>query len=329
MSIMSLTEIMDTAIEILRKYIKTVLLFSLAYGVILIFILIGLVILGSIIAVLIAKFFHGVVLITIGVSIVILFLLAVALTAKIGMIQIASQMFLKERVYVDTALKASFKCMFKVLGIVTAAGILFLPIMGGFGAAGYFLYTTLKSSMILFGTYRTREIVLILLSILLIFIAALVLLAYCTLFSFSLHAITIEGKGVFSALKRSYQLVKNNFWKLFGSYLLFYLTIYAINGSLNSLLAVMSSIVYFFLKFLNVQLDYSVFLTLVVSYGRWPLNILSWLVISPVVTIMVTLMYFNQRFKKEGYDIVLKLREIQKNEERKGIDEDALHNTSN
>jgi hypothetical protein len=73
------------------------------------------------------------------------------------------------------------------------------------------------------------------------------------------------------------------------------------------------------MKLLNIKQNYTTFTTLIIVYLRWPVTLLSWLVISPLGTIMLTLLYFNQRFKKEGYDMVLRLREIQKTDERKQL----------
>jgi hypothetical protein len=322
MGVMSLAEIMDRSIEILRKHIKTILLFSLAYGVIFIGLIIISVIVGSILVGIAFTASLGPVVIGIIFSLFALMIVAFSLALNIGMIKISSQEFLEERVYVDNALKATFKSLFKVLGIVVALTILFLPVIGIFAAIIYFLYTRIQISMIPFGTYGTTEVILIIISIIIIIIAAIVaVLAYITLFIFSLQVIVIENTGVIKALKRSYKLVRNNYWRMFGYIILFNITIYAIKVSLESFLALASSIVYLFAKFLNVGQDYKSFITKALTDFQWPLNLLSLLVITPIGTIMITLLYFNQRFKKEGYDIALNLDKIQKNEERKQLSE--------
>ena len=76
-------------------------------------------------------------------------------------------------------------------------------------------------------------------------------------------------------------------------------------------------LLYLLAKSLSLPMDFLAFLNLTYSIANFPISILSWLVITPIGTIMTTLLYYNQRFKKEGYDMVIGLREIQKNDERK------------
>jgi hypothetical protein len=115
--------------------------------------------------------------------------------------------------------------------------------------------------------------------------------------------------------------VKNNYWRILGAWFLFYLTVYAINISLQSVVALVGGIIFLVLKFLNMQVDYMLFFTSVNAYASWPLNILSWLVISPIGSIMLTLLYYNQRFQKEGFDISLRLMALERNAERKRLSE--------
>ena len=329
MGVMNLAEIMDMSIEIIRKHIKTILLFTLLFGVILIGVIfvsiIGIsiisIIVGSILSMVTVKAYLAPLVFGIVFSFYALLLFSFSLASNIGMIKISSQEFLEERIYVDNALKATFKNTPKVLGIVVTLIILFIPIIAIFAVIAYFLYTGFEGSMISIGIYGVKEIMLIILLIITILAAILVTLGFITLFLFSLQAIAIENKGVVKSLKRSYQLVKNNYLKTFGCMILFSITVYAIRASLESFIALASSIVYLFAKFLNIEQDYNTYILKVFTDFQWPLTLLSLLIITPIATSMITLLYFNQRFKKEGYDIVLKLKKIQKNEERKQLSE--------
>ena len=91
---------------------------------------------------------------------------------------------------------------------------MFLPIAGIFGIITFYLYSTYYNTLIYTTTLTTNAVLLIILSIFILLAAAFVILSYFTIFCFSLHAITIENKGVISALKLSYMLVKNSFWRL-------------------------------------------------------------------------------------------------------------------
>ena len=321
MGVMSLAEIMDKSIEVLRKYIKTILLFTLAYGVIFIGIIIISIIIVSILAAITARVFLGPVGVGFIFSLWFFLIVAFSLASNIGMIKISSQEFLGESVYVDNALKDTFKSIIKVLGIVAMVTIIFIPVMAIFSGIIYFLYRSFQGPLFTFGAYGVKQIISIVFLIITILAAIIAIIAYITLFSFSLQAVAIENKGVIKALQRSYELVKGDYLKIFGCIILFGVTIYAIRVSLDSFVALASSIIYLFAKFLNLGGSYSVFIGKVVADFQWPLSLLSWLVITPIGTIMITLLYFNQRFKKEGYDISLNLKKIEKNEERKQVSE--------
>jgi hypothetical protein len=239
------------------------------------------------------------------------------LASKIGVIKIVSQVFSGEYVGFGEAMGASFKNLHKVIVIMLIEILLFIPALIIFGLIFYFIFNSYYTSITIMGTYSSGEIILIILAILTGAALLFVILIYAAMFSFSLHAAVIEKKSAIAAIKRSFSLIRKNFWRIFGASLLFGLTIYAIQSSLSSFLTGILSLLYLLIKFVNIPLDYITFLNLALSLTSWPLRILSWLIITPAGTIMTTLLYYNQRFKKEGYDIVIRLKEIQKNDERK------------
>jgi len=332
MGIMSLTEIMDRSIEILKKYIKTIVTFNLAYGIISFCIIIVAIILGSIItAITMGLKLNGVLstlIIGIVFSIFGLGITAYIISIKIGLIKISSQDFLSERIYASQAIGASAKKFFNVLGVLIMEILLFLPVVAVFAIIGYLIYNSAQQSMLFLGMYDKSEISLIILTGVVSLLGVLSILAYITIFTFSFHALAIENKGVFAALKRSYTLVKGDYFKILGCTILFGLTIYAITVSLQSFMGILASIIYMVLKFFNVSENFSTYLTMAYSFLQWPLSILSWLVISPLEIIMITNLYYNQRFKKEGYDILLKLNKIQKDEEKEQLSEGTQYDNS-
>lgn len=312
---MNLAEIMDRSVDLLRKYIKTVVMYAIGYSIFS-FIIVLVIALGGILLFALTAFApESYILPIIIFSVFGLFIFAFSMSYHIGIIRIAAQEYLGERVYAHNAIGTAFKSVFRVFGIVAAAFVLFIPLAAIFAAAAYFLYNaygTWWSSLSFFYEGGLLTIVLI---IAFVITAILAIIAYLTWYAFSLHAVTIEKKGVFSAIKRSWQLVRQHYWKIFGCILLFILTIYAVNSSFYSFLGVILGIIYLVMKFLNVQQDYFIFFTMAFSYGRWPINILSWLVISPIGSIMLSLLYFSRRSEREGFDMLLTLREIQKNDE--------------
>ncbi|MBZ9687225.1 hypothetical protein G9F72_012905 [Clostridium estertheticum] len=328
MGIMSLTEIMDKSIETLKRYIKTIVTFNLAYGALCFIGIIGAIIVGAILMVIALglKLNHvvlGIFSFILGIGI-----FTFVMSFKIGLIKISSQEFLEGRIYASQAIGVSFKNFFVVLGVLLMEMILFLPIFGVFAAIGYVFYNGFQQPLLWFGMYDNYEISTIILMIIFAILLILSVLAYITIFSFSFHAVAIENKGVFAALKRSYNLVKGDYFKIFGCIILFNLSVYAIVYSLQSFFGVVASVVFMILKFLNIQQDLLSFATMAYNYSSWPISILSWLVISPLGTIMLTYLYYNQRFKKEGYDITLRLNKIQKCEEKEQLCESTQYNNS-
>lgn len=316
MNVMNLAEIMDKSIEILKKNLKNIVLFNLAYGIITFIGVFIIAIIGIIFGAITIGLLHLVALPVVVFTIAGVLILAFSLTLKVGMINIASQEFSGEQVTSSNAIGISFKSVLKVLGITVLVILMFLPVIAAFGAVGYFMYTGMKGHLIFLRKFTIKEIGIIILPVLLMLAFIIILAIYLNLFVFSLHAMTIEKKGVISSLKRSYELVKSNFWRIFGCTLMVYLTYYAIITSLESFIGIILGLIYLLMKLFNVAIiKYTLFITSALTYLRWPINILSWLVISPVITNMITVLYFNQRFKKEGFDIELKLKKIQRDEQ--------------
>lgn len=314
---MNLAEIMDRAVDLLRKYIKTVVMYAVGYSIFSFVVIFLLLIGGIFFFVLSATALSNFILPALIFSVMGILISAFSMSYHVGIIRIAAQEYLGEPVYAHNAVSAAFKSIFKVLGIITAALVLFIPVLGAFGAAVYFLYRTYDEWWVSLYMFNGKALLIIVLGVLLAIAAIFAVLAYSTFYAFAFHAAVIEKKGVLGSIRRSWQLVRRRYWKIFGCNVLFALTVYAVNLSFYSFLAVVLSLIYLVMKLLNIQQDYTVFFTMALTYGRWPLNILSWLVISPIGSIMLSLLYFNRRFEREGFDMVLKLKEIQKNAERK------------
>jgi hypothetical protein len=328
MGIMSLAEIMDSSIEILKKYIKTIITFNLAYGALSLAGIFGFIIVGSMLTIIAVALKLSAVVIGIIFSILGVGIFALIMCFRIGLIKISSQEFLEERIYASQAIGASFKKIFKVLGVLILEVLIFLPVVAIFALIAYLAYGRLQQSMVFYGIYDKSEIGLIILIIVVLLLGILSILAYVTIFSFSFHVMTIENKGVFASLKRSYTLVKGDYFKILGCTIIFSLTISAITYSLQSFVGIVASIIFAILKFLNIQQSILNLATMVYSISQWPISILSWLIISPLGTIMITYLYYNQRFKKEGYDITLKLNKMQKAKAKEKLREAAQYNDS-
>ncbi|MCM8710301.1 hypothetical protein M2651_04580 [Clostridium sp. SYSU_GA19001] len=315
MEIMTLSEIMDKSIEILKKYMQTIVVFTLIYGIIIFISIFILIIIGGISIGLSAVFIKSPVLIGMIIALLTIVIMTISFTQYIGMIKISSQEYFKEKVLVDGALKVSFKNFFKTAGIVICAIILFIPGIAAFGGIGYVLFKALNAAFSVSNSIDINVILLMIAGAAVFIFAIFVVFGYITWFSFAFHAAVIEKKGVFASIKRSFSLVHSNFWKLFGTTLLITITLYAVRISINSFFALLGSVVFLILRLLNFQQDFLAAIGAAATYLQFPLSIVYWLIVSPLGYIMLTFLYFNQRFKKEGFDLILKLKEIQKNDE--------------
>ena len=326
MGIMNLSEIMDRSIEVLRKNVKSIIVFSLIYWIICFIAILIMAIPVGIFSVMTATM-SGSATIGIAALCLVVFLgIAIAISANVGMIEICSQEFFKKKVEASDAIKLSFKNIFRVCAVILIIGIISIPVAAliyGIGRVLYMLFEGLSSSI---GGYDWGVLVIAFLIILTVMLALVGIIAYLTVFAFSIQAMTIESTGIFGSIKRSWQLVRHNFWKVFGCVILFYICVTAIRLSIDSFIGLCISILFFILNFFDVPMDFISFFTLVYSQLDLPLNVMSFAIITPINTIMMTMLYFNQRIKKEGFDMRVRLREIQRKNERKQAGEFTIYN---
>lgn len=321
MEILNLSEILDLSIEILRKYVKTIVMFTLGFGVVFVI----LAILFTIIIALVIGLGIGVggfidsnsAVIGILVGMCSIVLVAFYLTSNVGLIKIASQDLQGKRIYASEAIQFSFKSFFRVLGILMLAILLLVPVVGLGGLVIYLLYPAfthirLHSQMPQIGILFTvlGGIALILFLLFLIF-------SYFALFSFSLPAVVLERKGVLASVKRSFLLVKGNFRRILGSLVMIFLVLSAIRFSLQSFLLILTGLAYYVMKLLNISIEYTRFMGIVSLFTTVPMSLVFYLFIAPLPTLMITRLYLNERFKNEGYDIQLTLEGLKLNAERK------------
>lgn len=110
--------------------------------------------------------------------------------------------------------------------------------------------------------------------------------------SFASQAIVLEGQSVTGALARSWQLVQGSWWRVFGAYLLLLLI-----GVVVSLSATMVSLL---LQFTGASWAMQNIITQFVSLLLTVLYV-------PIRLAGMTLLYFDLRVRKEGYDLQLAL----------------------
>lgn len=311
MNLMSLSEVLDRSINTLRKNLKNIVLFNLVYSIIsgiiaFIFIIIG--ILTAAFTSILAPSSLGVVIST---SLIILIIATFVMSVKVGIIKISAQQYTGENISVQKALTSSLVSLPKIFVILLLATIAFSPVIFVFWKLITWVIESVDLYLFGFGMEIVEWMSVIIIPLLMLFIALFVVMLYYTVFSFSFQVAAIEKKGPIASIKRSFILVKNNFWKMFGYNLIFILTVMGIRYSLQSLVGLILGIIYLVGKLFSINQDYNILLASLYGVLSWPINILTWLIVSPIGGIMSTLLYFNQRFKKEGLDMELKLKVLE------------------
>jgi hypothetical protein len=149
----------------------------------------------------------------------------------------------------------------------------------------------------------TRLLPLILLSILyfLGLIPAFILLIIpgiwlAVAWSLSFPALMSEGLGPVEALKRSYRLVKGRWWPTFGALLVMYLIVVVISGIVGVLFGAT------LIAAVDNELVAGTFFTIA--------NILSSLITLPLFAAVLTIIYFDLRVRREGFDLQLLARGV-------------------
>ena len=116
-------------------------------------------------------------------------------------------------------------------------------------------------------------------------------IVYLNIFLFAVAVAIFENRMFMKAIQRSWELVRGEFWKLFGIRVLWFMVIMVITYATYGLLAVGGMIANFELLFALI-------------------NIILGFAIMPLDGIMQAVLYFNQRIKREGLDLEIKLEHL-------------------
>ncbi|WP_352419006.1 glycerophosphoryl diester phosphodiesterase membrane domain-containing protein [Proteiniborus sp.] len=241
-----------------------------------------------------------------SMSILMLTLIIVALFYSLesikqsGIITIGSKEFLGNKVDISDAIMSAFKNILRVLSVIIAGVILFLPV---FLVYGWIIISILSDYR--YGLSLSNPGI-ILVSI--IFMIAFIY--FLTIHAFSIQVAILEKNYFFKALKRSRALVKGRFWKIFGCFISSSLTLAFINISIYAIFALIGGIIYAVLGSSNIQSEVMATLLMIGNIVRIPLQMLVSYFVSPISGIFATILYYNTRFKKEGYDIELNILRI-------------------
>lgn len=154
-----------------------------------------------------------------------------------------------------------------------------------------------------------RRFIPLTLSTILMYLVAGIGLIFClapgiflwTMWSVSAAALVTEQKGPVAALRRSWQLVKGRFWPVLGAMALGYLLYYVISQIISVVTGVITVIG-------TLNSDSFSFVPTVI--GTIIVSVLA----APFLAAMVTIVYFDLRVRKEGYDLELMAADLSRME---------------
>ncbi|WP_019149073.1 glycerophosphoryl diester phosphodiesterase membrane domain-containing protein [Timonella senegalensis] len=172
--------------------------------------------------------------------------------------------------------------------ILALIGVSLLPML-----ALYVVFTVLMA-LAVFAINLNEALGVILLVVL--FIALIVVsLLFVVRFMFAPSALVLEERSVMGALKRSWQLSKGSFWRIFGIYLL---TSLALNVVVSLVSGVLGAIV-------GIAVGMDAATSFPALMGTVIVQIISGTLLASFLSAVMTLLYIDVRIRREALDIEL------------------------
>jgi hypothetical protein len=211
-----------------------------------------------------------------------------------------SQVHLGQPVTMTEAYRKVFRRFWTVLGIVVMAFIVLTFVGGMGGGIGAVVGSALMAGIGLMG--RSGSIALSILAVLLailLFVAGAIPGFYLYLrFSLAVPVAVVEGAKAFDSISRSFSLVAGSVWRLFLIYFLAILLGFGI-GLVFTLPAQILALALqgkHFLLAISIQ-----------QLGAFIAGVL----VGPIAPIAISLVYFDQRVRKEAFDLQLMMQAVE------------------
>ncbi|WP_426347958.1 hypothetical protein ACPWSR_09300 [Alloiococcus sp. CFN-8] len=313
MNITGIAEIMDKSLDILRQKFKDIVMYNLVYTMILGIVGFLLIVLFAILGIFLVSSsdeFSGVIT---YVSVLLTILLGLYLSLGTGVINIASKTVLGEKTSIGKSISLAFKAILKTLALTFLVALTLIPAIIIFYYMGRGFIDSFFN-FINFGTFtfRLQWLIFIIIPLFMLLLAFFVAILYLIFYIYILQEMIIEKKGPIRAIKGSYRLIKNNYFTTLKNVFLVLLSVYGIRYSFESIVTLVVAIIYLAGVLFGIEQDMMTIFTGIYGVMTVPLTALTWLVITPVFFIMTTVMYYNERAKKDGIDLYMKLETLKK-----------------
>lgn len=132
-------------------------------------------------------------------------------------------------------------------------------------------------------------------------------LAYSHVFSLSVPVAVFEDRYFFGTIRRSWELVKTDFWRMLGIRMLWFGVIAIITSSLQAIFSMINSLVGLLAGTIPVFFILAFFVMMFTGFVG---PALATMLTSPMDGLMQATIYFNQRVKNEGFDVEMRLDKL-------------------
>lgn len=137
----------------------------------------------------------------------------------------------------------------------------------------------------------------------------LIYVIYSNIFALSVPVAIFEKRLFFATVARSFQLIKEDFWKVLGIRILWVVLVYLISYSAQGLLlAIIAAIA--FLAGNVADIGALWFAAEILQFYISLFSLFIGIIIGPMEGIMTALIYFNQKIKKDGLDIEVGIQRL-------------------
>jgi hypothetical protein len=196
-----------------------------------------------------------------------------------------------------------FKVIMRVFTSILAKALVYLPfVLVGIGVV--FVYAVMVEGFSMMDNVPVISIIGFVVIALLLG-AGFVLIQ--NVFSLSVAVATFERRYFFDSLKRSWELIKPNFWKILAIRVIWVFVIATIAGSTQGIYLLFTFLMEFFAGAVPALAMIGVFVMLASSIT----DMITSIIMAPLDGILHALLYFNQRMKTEGFDIELRLGKLE------------------
>ena len=237
-----------------------------------------------------------------GLVVVFAYLLMGSVTST-GNVILANDTFKGKKPNLNKTLSLALKKIPAVFSIVFAQIILFLPFLAVIATSVY-AYVMLIEALDLMIFSVVTLLLFILITAVFLFLVIALLSIFQTIVFLSIPVCIFEKKYFFSAIFRSFELVKKNFLRILATVVLWQLSITMFSLGISLFMAfaarivdlVLPSQIAFVLSMFMASINY------IVVYAAG-------IVVAPLGGVFINTMYINRKIKCEGYDITMYLEE--------------------